>query len=367
MPRPNYGSQSKKRTKCLLEVLIGYANGEFEVGDRFESQIRVNWQTEKQLVVRTKVRYLQALIAEIKTEEKLSSAQLKESLKRLKDFLEILEDNRCSTQGSDRWHFTLKLWHHRLETAANLAEFDRQWEGRRPPKSKQSTPEISPFHPDGKRLATASDDSTVQLWDANAGECLKTLWGHESWVHSVSFSCEGLLATGSRDKTVKIWDIETGECLQTFAEHLHRIKSVAFSPCGKILASGSDDQTLKIWEIKRGICLKTLSGHSDWVLCVMFSPCGKILASAGGDRTVKLWEVETGKCVRTLTGHRQRVRSVAFNNDGNTVIRSSDDHTVKVWNWQTGDCVYTCQEHRQTVGSVACCPDGKIFANCNNH
>ena len=144
MPRPNYGPQSKKRTKCLLEVLITYANGEFGECDRFESQIQVNWQTEKQLVVRTKVRYLEALTAEIGKEEKLNCTQLKESLKRLKDFLEILEDNRCSTQGSDHWHFTLKLWHHRRDIAGNLAEFDRQWEQRRSPKSKQSTLEITP-------------------------------------------------------------------------------------------------------------------------------------------------------------------------------------------------------------------------------
>ena len=147
MARPNYGPQSKKRTKRLLEVLITYANGEFEECDRFESQIQVKWQTEKQLVVRTKVRYLEALTAEVGTREKLNSIQLKESLKCLKNFLEILEDNRCSTQGSDHWHFTLKLWHHRLDTAANLAEFEQQWEQRRSPKSKQSTRELTPTQP----------------------------------------------------------------------------------------------------------------------------------------------------------------------------------------------------------------------------
>jgi WD40 repeat protein len=141
MARPNYGPQSKKRTKCLLEVLIAYANSELEYCDRYESHIRVNWQTEKQLVVRTKVRYLEALIAETTTTEKLSSTQIKESLKRLQDFLEILEDNRCSTQGSENWHFTLKLWYHRRDLAANLTEFDRQWEQRRSLKSKQATGE----------------------------------------------------------------------------------------------------------------------------------------------------------------------------------------------------------------------------------
>ena len=139
MPHLGYGPEAKKQTKCLLEALLAYANNEFEDCDRL--QIRVNWQTEKQLVVRAKVRFLEELTAESQDDVKLNKEQIKAALKRLEKFLEILEDNRSMTQGAEDWHFTLKLWHRRHDKEANLKQFDLEWENRRPEKSKQVTGE----------------------------------------------------------------------------------------------------------------------------------------------------------------------------------------------------------------------------------
>ncbi len=139
MPRPHYGPEAKKQTKRLLEALLAYANHELENCDRL--QIRVNWKTENQLVVRTKVRFLEELTA--KSNGKLTKEQIKEALKRLEDFLEILEDNRPIKQGAEDWHFTLQLWHKRQDTEAILKRFDVEWERRRPERSRQVTGEES--------------------------------------------------------------------------------------------------------------------------------------------------------------------------------------------------------------------------------
>jgi len=56
---------------------------------------------------------------------------------------------------------------------------------------------------------------TVKLWDVRTGNCVTTLQGHISGV-SVAFSPEGkTLASGSDDGTVKLWDVKTGECYKT--------------------------------------------------------------------------------------------------------------------------------------------------------
>ncbi len=137
MARPNYGPQAKKRAKRLFEALIALAN--FDLHDADTIPIRVNWQSDKRLVVQTKVRFLQELTSKDRYEGVLTGEQIKESLKRLEDFMEVLEDNRAATQGAEDWHFTLNFWYRRQEMEANLRQFEVEWEERRPLKSKLAT------------------------------------------------------------------------------------------------------------------------------------------------------------------------------------------------------------------------------------
>ena len=75
------------------------------------------------------------------------------------------------------------------------------------------------FSPDGKRIASASNDETVRLWDTATGAALQTLKGHTRSVSTVAFSRDGqLVASASYDGTVRVWDTATGVTLQTL-EH----------------------------------------------------------------------------------------------------------------------------------------------------
>ena len=107
------------------------------------------------------------------------------------------------------------------------------------------------FSPDVKRLASASYDGTVKVWDATTGQESLTLKGHTSLVFSVSFSPDGKrLASASDDQTVKVWDATTGQESLTLKGHTGRVTSVSFSPDGARIASASWDYTVKLWDAR---------------------------------------------------------------------------------------------------------------------
>jgi len=216
MTRPNYGPQAKKRARRLLEVLLAYAHDELEVCDDFP--IQVNWQTEKQLVVRTKVRFLEELAAKDVYDSKLNKEQIKEALKRFEDFLEILEDNRTTTRGAEDWHFTLKLWHSRHEKAAIIARFEVEWERRRPEKSKQVAGEEASVRQTGF-VNTAKHQDWGEAVDVSVfygrTEELATL---EQWIVKERCRLVTLLGMGGIGKTSLV--VKLAEQIQNHFEYI---------------------------------------------------------------------------------------------------------------------------------------------------
>jgi WD40 repeat protein len=221
--------------------------------------------------------------------------------------------------------------------------------------------------PDGQRLVSGSDDGTLRLWDLRSGQTIATLAGHTGAIWSVALAPDGkTLASASNDKTLKLWDTGNGQPLATFTEHLGSVNTVAFAPDGKTLASGSTDNTVKLWDVRSGQTLATLKGHQDLINAVAFAPDGRTLASGSYDGTINLWDVRSGRALKTLPGHAIKVASVAFAPNGQTLASGSDDGTVKLWNARSGELLATLKGHATKVWSVAFAPDSQTLASGSN-
>ena len=200
------------------------------------------------------------------------------------------------------------------------------------------------FSPDGKILASASGNLTVELWNAETGAHIATLEGYDphrgyiKQVFSLAFSPDGkILATGTWHGSIKLWDVATRTEITTFtlSAYRSRIMSLAFSPDGEILASGiTDDWTgpniIRLWDMATKAQLPPLAGHTHGVRSVTFSPDGKTLASGSFDSTIRLWDVATKTEIAKIP-YENSVTSVSFSPDGKTLVSSAFNGKVAFW------------------------------------
>jgi len=228
------------------------------------------------------------------------------------------------------------------------------------------------FSPDGKTLATASGDGTVQMWDVATGRLIRNLFvGHTSGVSSrvsVAFSPDGkTLASGGTNGTVRLWNVATGRQIgNPLTGHAGPVGPLAFSPDGKTLATGGADHTVRLWNVTTGHQIgKPFTGNTQRVISVAFSPDGKTLATGGADHTVRLWNVTTSHQIgKPLTGNTAEVAEVAFSPDGKTLASAGFEGTVRLWDVATGRQIGEPHAgHAGPVYSVAFSPDSKTLAS----
>src|SRR5262249_11205397 len=161
---------------------------------------------------------------------------------------ELLEDNLLQAEAlldqcpADRrtweWYFLKRLCHVEPVTVPNHSR--RRWQ-------------TVAFSPDGRRLATAGENKTGEIWGTETGQGMLPPPRPGEAFGAAFRRPEGRwLVIGDQSGAVTVWDTTTGQVVRTLGRPTATVHGLAFSPDGRLIASACEDQTVKVWDAMTG-------------------------------------------------------------------------------------------------------------------
>ncbi|KAH6563300.1 hypothetical protein BASA61_009881 [Batrachochytrium salamandrivorans] len=193
-----------------------------------------------------------------------------------------------------------------------------------------------PDHPE--KLATASVDCTVRLWDVRAhraaAQTIQTKGENINMCWSPDGQC---IAVGNRDDLISFIDPRGGtdsEGKKTYIWHTlssdHEVNELEWNFAGDLLFLTTGEGTVKVIEFPSFKVVHTFRAHTANAYCIEFDPRGRYFATGGADAIVALWDIETLTSMQTFSRLDWPIRALAFSYEGDFIASGSDDKCIDI-------------------------------------
>ena len=273
----------------------------------------------------------------------------------LKATEELLDNHEASVEQRDlrgwEWFYLKSLCHQDLATL----------------QGHSAAVTAVAWSPDGNRLATASEDATVKVWDAASKREIVTLLGHTQAIYSLAWSPDGnQLASGGWHDELFVWDVGQANTVLKIDSEQGIVQGLAWSPDGRRIASSGHDGFARVWDATSGQKLMQLAGHGRVVWSVAWSPDGTRLATGGAweDQSFSIWDTKTGKELQhVVNAHGHSIDSLSWSMDGRRLATASADYRVAVWDTESWQELWKQEAHRGQARSVSWSPNSTVLAS----